>query len=642
MSPTGREVPGVFPRVRARRDAAGAWLLRSCAAVGVGVAALTCAFVAVGAVPALGTIGTGRLLTDDGWSPRSGMYDLTPMLAGSAAAALGSALLTIPLGVGVAVFGRFYAPRPVAAALDAGVSLLAGVPSVVYGLWGLTVLVPLLAAWSPLGQGQSLLAGVLVLTAMTLPVVTLASSAALAAVPAEQLAAASAMGLRRSTTVAWIALPAAAGGILAGATLQVARAVGETMAVLMVCGNIVRVPGSVWEPIRTLTANIALEMGYADDLHRSALFAGGLFLLLAVGGLLLLEQALRGGLARWRRRGAGAAPPEAPPPEAAAPGPAPPEPDPPPVTLGLPVLNAGVDLPPPGLPAADWLGDGLLRRPRRLRPGSLLVGGFAGGSALLVAGFCVLLLADLARRGLPHLSWSFFTEAPADAGRAGGIAPVLVSTAVIVAVALLAAVPLSLGFAGALTELTRPGGWVGRSLRRALDVLAATPSIVFGLFGDALFNRVLGWGPSLLAGGLTLACMMLPVTTRLFESGLSGLPPELRRSAEALGLRRTTTFVRVLVPAAAPALAAGVTLGLGRALAETAALLFTAGYATRAPGSVLDPGRALSVHVFELAMNVTGGEPHAYASAAVLVGAIVGLNGLTLLATRGLFRGRGR
>lgn len=290
-----------FPPVSGHLDRVARWLLRSCAAIGVGVAVLCCGFVAYEAMPALRTIGTGRLFGDDGWSPRSGLYDLTPMLVSSAAAALGSTLLTVPLGVGVAVFGRFYAPRPLAAALNATVALLAGIPSVVFGLWGLTVLVPLLASFSDLGQGQSLLAGMLVLTAMTLPVVTLAAGAALAAVPSEQLAAASALGLRRSLIVTRIALPAAAGGIVTGTTLQVARAIGETMAVLMVCGNIVRMPDTVWEPIRTLTANIALEMGYADDLHRSALFAGGFFLLLAVGGLLTLEQATRAGLA-WRRR----------------------------------------------------------------------------------------------------------------------------------------------------------------------------------------------------------------------------------------------------------------------------------------------------------------------------------------------------
>lgn len=311
-------------------------------------------------------------------------------------------------------------------------------------------------------------------------------------------------------------------------------------------------------------------------------------------------------------------------------------PDQSPRSLSLPVLNAGIDLPPPGV---DWLGDGLLQAPSRLSVLGLAVGGFAWGSAALVVGFAGFLLLDLLTRGLPHLSLSFLVDLPTRAGREGGIGPVLLSTAVVIGIAVAVAVPLSLGFAGALTELTRQGSAVSRWLGRCLDVLAATPSIVFGLFGDACFNRLLGLGPSLLAGGLTLACMVLPITTRLFQSGLTNLPPELRRSAEALGMRRTTTFLRVLVPSAAPALAAGVTLGLGRALAETAALLFTAGYSTRTPGSVLDPGRTLSVHVFELAMNVTGGGPHAYASAAVLVGAIVALNATTLLLTRLFFRG---
>lgn len=250
-----------------------------------------------------------------------------------------------------------------------------------------------------------------------------------------------------------------------------------------------------------------------------------------------------------------------------------------------------------------------------------------GGAGLVTAAFAAL-LADVARHGLPELSLAFLTQAPRDAGRAGGIAPMLVSTGLLLGTCLLAALPFGLGTALLLAEFTRRGGAFGRLVRRSLDVLAGVPSIVFGLFGNALLCRALGLGFSILSGGLTLAFMVLPLLIRSTEAGLRAVPEEQRRAAAALGLSRTTTLFSVLLPAAAPGLLAGLVLGMGRALAETAALLFTSGYVDRMPGSLLDSGRALSVHVYDLAMNVPGGAEKAYATALVLVAGVAALNGL--------------
>ena len=144
------------------------------------------------------------------------------------------------------------------------------------------------------------------------------------------------------------------------------------------------------------------------------------------------------------------------------------------------------------------------------------------------------------------------------------------------------------------------------------------PSIVFGLFGNAFFCVALGLGFSILSGGLTLACMILPLMIRATEEGLRAVPQELRLGAAALGLGPAAVFWRLLLPVALPGLAVGLVLGMGRALAETAALLFTSGYVDRMPTSLLDSGRALSIHVYDLAMNVAGGEPRAYATALIL------------------------
>jgi len=273
-----------------RRDAVLAWSLRASAALCAGVIVLIVAFIAAEAWPALRDIGVGRLFGDASWHPTSDRYNLVPMLVATLAVTAGSVLVTAPLGIGSAIFLRFYAPRGVAAVYRRVIELLAGVPSVVYGLWGMTVLVPLIAAVSPLGQGQSVLAGVAVLSLMTLPMVALTSDAALGAVPRAYLRGAAALGLSRRA-IAWrVALPAASRGVFTGVLLQTARALGETMAVLMVCGNVVQLPHSIFAPVRVLTANIALEMGYADDDHRAVLFVSGMLLLIIVALLVLLAE----------------------------------------------------------------------------------------------------------------------------------------------------------------------------------------------------------------------------------------------------------------------------------------------------------------------------------------------------------------
>lgn len=265
---------------------------------------------------------------------------------------------------------------------------------------------------------------------------------------------------------------------------------------------------------------------------------------------------------------------------------------------------------------------------------------FVFGTAAAIALAFGWLLVDIAWHGASRIDWSFLTAAPRSSGRLGGIAPILVSTVLIVAVALVVAAPLGLATAILLSEFTRQGGRAGHWIGLSLDVLAGVPSIVFGLFGNAFFCVWLGFGFSILSGGLTLACMVLPILIRTAESGLRTVPNDWRLGAAALGVSKATALVHVLIPAAAPALVAGLMLGIGRAMAETAALIFTSGYVDRMPDSLLDSGRAISVHIYDLSMNVAGGDRSAYASALVLIGLLVLINGAALLfADKALRRG---
>lgn len=256
------------------------------------------------------------------------------------------------------------------------------------------------------------------------------------------------------------------------------------------------------------------------------------------------------------------------------------------------------------------------------RCGTLIVWGTAGLTTMVF----LWLLGDLLRHGLSHISWTFLVSAPQDAGRAGGIGPMIISTGLLVGICMTVAFPISLGTAIFLAEYTRDDHSLGRFLRGSLDVLAGVPSIVFGLFGNALFCHAFGLGFSIVSGGLTLACMVLPILIRTTEEGFRGIPREQRLSAAALGLSQQTTVRAVLLPAAIPGLLVGSILGLGRAIAETAALIFTSGYVDRMPESLMDSGRSLSVHIYDLAMNVAGGNPNAYATAVVLVGLLFIIN----------------
>jgi phosphate transport system permease protein len=254
--------------------------------------------------------------------------------------------------------------------------------------------------------------------------------------------------------------------------------------------------------------------------------------------------------------------------------------------------------------------------------------------ALLVLGMIGWILADVLRHGLPRLSWAFLVELPGDAGRSGGIRSILISTLLILGVCLAVSVPIGLATAVFLAEFQRGHRGFGQLVRYSLDTLAGVPSIVFGLFGNAFFSISLGLGFSILSGGLTLACMVLPLMIRSMETALRAIPAEHRLAAAALGLPQRVSLLHILLPAAAPGLAVGLILGIGRALAETAALLFTSGYVDRLPGSLLDSGRALSVHIFDLAMNVPGGASQASATALVLVGLVLVINAFTGWAAR--------
>ncbi len=264
------------------------WTLRICAVLAGVIVLFIAIFLVKESLPVLSSVGIGRFFTDSSWHPAENLYNLTPMLLGTLFAMAGSVLIATPLGILSAIFVNYYAPPRVAQSFRGVLGLLAGIPSVVYGFWGLVVLVPLIGELEP--PGPSLLAGILILTIMILPTIALVADSSIGGVPKEYMTSAASLGLSRWTAIRRIILPSAKSGLFTGTILETGRAIGETMAVLMVCGNVVQIPKSVFEPVRTLTANIALEMAYALGDHRSALFVSGLFLMLIIVCLVLAAE----------------------------------------------------------------------------------------------------------------------------------------------------------------------------------------------------------------------------------------------------------------------------------------------------------------------------------------------------------------
>lgn len=242
------------------------------ASVSVAAVVLICFFMFANGVPAMQKIGFGNFLLGNKWKPELDLYGIFPMIIGSFVVTAGAIILGVPLGVMTAIFMARFCPEKIYPALKNGVKLLAGIPSVVYGFFGLTAIVPLIRNIFG-GSGTSILAASIVLAIMILPTVISVSETSIRAVPELYFEGSLALGACKERSVFFVELPAAKSGIIAGIILGVGRAVGETMAVIMVAGNQAVMPRSLVKGIRTLTANIVLEMGYAAGLHREALIA---------------------------------------------------------------------------------------------------------------------------------------------------------------------------------------------------------------------------------------------------------------------------------------------------------------------------------------------------------------------------------
>lgn len=267
-----------------------------CACVSILAVALICIFLFANGVPAMAKIGFGKFLLGRTWQAGNGLFGIFPMIIGSIYVTAGAIIVGVPIGILAAVFLARFCPKPLYRIMKPGVELLAGIPSVVYGFFGLMIIVPWVRdTFRPYygGNGLSLFSAALLLGIMILPTIISISESAIRAVPDKYYQGALALGATHERSVFRTVVPAAKSGIMAGIVLGIGRAFGETMAVIMIAGNQAWIPDNMFQGIRTLTANIVMEMGYAQDLHREALIATGVVLFIFILIINLLFSVLK-------------------------------------------------------------------------------------------------------------------------------------------------------------------------------------------------------------------------------------------------------------------------------------------------------------------------------------------------------------
>jgi phosphate transport system permease protein len=504
------------------------------------------------------------------WNPAANQYGTGVLIAGTAITTLAAMVIVVPVGLGFAVFLSEQAPTWISAPLSSAIDLLAAIPSIVVGLWGLLVLTPVFArhvepflrSIPGLGYlfhgeayGPSVILAAVVLAVMSLPAIVTLSRTALNGVATADREAALALGATRWQVVRRAVLPAARPGIEAAVTLAVGRALGESIAVAMVIGNRPSIPHSLLDPGATLGSAIVNQFAEASPgLGTSSVIALGAVLLLLTLLVNLAGQAI---LQRRGGRGRG---------EAA------PLPRGPVVSDFETIDDDHVDRPEAGrhLKAAVRL------RSRRSLPTRRLTGavmeGLCGLAVLVGVAPLAALIYYTIERGIGIISWSFLTHSPTPQGiPGGGIGPAITGSAKIVGLALLMAVPVGLFTALFIFE---QGGRLASGIRFAAAVMTGVPSIIVGIFAYAVLVRPLHHFSDL-AASFAIAVLMVPIMIRANEEAMRTVPTDLWEAGVALGARRSRVARSVVLRSSLPGLLSGNLLGTARGLGETAPLLFT-------------------------------------------------------------------
>lgn len=566
-------------------------------------------------LPAIFKVGLWDFLFGTNWDPsgENPSYGILPMIMGSLYVTALATAISLLFGLFIAIFIYKFCPKKLRGVVEQVVNLLGAVPSIVYGLFGLIFIVPLLREISPNFVGHGILAASIILAIMVLPTIVSVSLAALRAVHRDLYEGALALGATREQSVFKVVFPAAKSGVFAAIILSIGRAIGETMAVLMVIGGSPQMPTKLFQSIDTLTALIA----------RSAREESGFLVQVLIGvGVVLLIFALLLNYILMKVKESKAS------------------------TNYKIQLKKKHDLetanPLHGIIKvlsyikyywkAFWhyvwyvikwvfktIIKGIVYLSNITRLTLLLnkIGNFIDSKwhvhsrqktkyAILktwtyIAALCgvaalLAIIAYILGSGLPYLSWNFvFGKYTLDNPT---LMPAIMGTLIVVGIALLIAIPIGVGCAIFLSEYAKSAKGV-KYLRLAIDSLAAIPSIVYGLFGFIVFVGIFGWNYSLIAGGLALSIMTLPTVIRITEESILAVHHTYREASRALGASKVRTIFRVVLPSALGGIGNAMIQTVGRAVSESAVLILTIGMATGImPSSWFSPGSTLALNIY--------------------------------------------
>lgn len=544
-------------------------------------------FVLLESIPAFNEIGFFEFVFGSEWSPSNGIYGILPMIVTSIVLTLISVVLGSILGIFTAVFIVYYCPKKLKNIFNQVINLLAGIPSLIFGYFGLSFLNGLFADMFDVVSSLGLLLSSVVLSLMIVPTITSLAKNSLENVPLHYYEGSLALGNTRNQTVWKVCVPAAKNGIISAVILGTGRAIGEAMAVRFLLGNQVNYPTAFFLPIRSLTSNIVLEFSYANGLHKQALIATGfillIFILLINLALWMIKQndAMAGNRFFTRK------------------------------------FREGQDV----NKMFNYRRTGSIQDVLWIL--SIIFALIVAISLVAIIIFVVVNAFIPGDSGEIALSWHFLFGRSTNGDPT--LAPALLNTAIIILISLVIALPLGIGAAIYLSEYAKRGSKLVKVIRMFIDTLAGVPSIIFGLFGAIFFGTYLNMGYSLICGALTIVLVILPTIIRSTEQSLSEVPDSMREASLALGASKVRTVFVVVLPQALRGIITAIILSIGRIVGESAALLFTAGSAMLMPNGLLSPGATLTVLMYNF-MSEGRLREKAYATALILLILVVVIN----------------
>ena len=546
-----------------------------------------CIFIFIYSFPLFREVGFLEFVFGTNWQPSNNKFGIFPMIVGSLYVTILSTLIGGGFGLFTAIYISMFCPKKLKIILSQIIDLLAGIPSIVYGFFGMIVLVPFLKNISPNGVGEGVLASSIILGIMILPTITSISRYNLEAVYKYYYDGAVALGSTHSQAIFGVIVKAAKSGIFSAMVLGMGRAIGETMAVMMIAGNAPFIPKDLFSYFRTMTINIALEMGYAAGIHRSSLIATAFVLLLFILLLNIVLYLIKGNHINFS-------------------------------------ISSIIDL--FSIKKIKKNINNFSFKNIKMKNVSIKseILKYISIFATIVSTFSLIFIVlFILIRGVPYINFNLLFEESNNSQMT--LFPAIVSTAMMLFMALIIAVPIGVFSAIYLTEYSKANGKLIYVIRIFTDSLSGIPSIVFGLFGMLIFLDLFGIGRNILAGSLTLVLIILPSIIRQTEETLISIPASLREGSLALGASKVRTIFKIVLPCGFSGIITAIILSIGRIVGESAALIYTSGAVRYMPAGYFSAGSSFAVMMWMfssegLYINQT------FATASILLMIVIFLN----------------